>query len=82
MENRGRKGGICMQLSEAKVGNTYIVENINLPLKMEKRLEALGMTKDSSIPIINRKGNGILIVKIRGTRFAIGANITKNISVR
>ena len=48
---------------------------------MEKRLEALGMTRGSSITILNSKNHGVLIVKVRGTRFALGRNITKNILV-
>lgn len=49
---------------------------------MERRLEALGMTKNTPVSVVNRKGRGILIIKLRGTRFALGYNITKNIEVR
>ena len=31
--------------------------------------------------VINRKGKGVLIIKLRGTRFALGYNMTKNIEV-
>ena len=31
--------------------------------------------------MLNGKGKGILIIKLRGTRFALGYNITKNIQV-
>ena len=71
-----------MLLSDGTTGNTYIVEKTSLPLKLDKRLEALGMTKNSSVKILNKKGHGILIVKIRGTAFALGKNVTKNIVVR
>ena len=71
-----------MVLSDAKVNTTYIFESADLPLQLSKRLEALGMTKDCPIEVLNRKGQGILIIKIRGTRFAIGANVSKNIVVR
>ena len=30
-------------------------------------------------PLLARKGRGILIIKLRGTRFALGRNVTKNI---
>lgn len=49
---------------------------------MERRLESLGMTKESVISVLNRKGKGIMIIKLRGTRFALGYNMTKNITVR
>lgn len=71
-----------MLLCEGKIGSSYRVEDITLPVNMEKRLEALGMTRGTSVSVLNSKGNGILIVKIRGTRFALGRNITKNIFVR
>lgn len=71
-----------MVLSEGKIGETYSVQAIHLPFQMERRLQALGMTRQTRLPVINRKGKGILIVKIRGTRFALGYNITKNIEVR
>ena len=40
------------------------------------------MTKETPVSVVNRKGRGILIIKLRGTRFALGYNITKNIEVR
>ena len=70
-----------MLLKDAQVGRTYIVEAIHLPFQMERRLEALGMTRQTSISVLNRKGKGILIIKLRGTRFALVYNITKNITV-
>ena len=47
----------------------------------ERRLEALGMTDRTRISVLGRKGRGILIVKLRGSRFALGAAITHNIEV-
>ena len=71
-----------MYLCEGKIGNDYKVEDIKLPVNMEKRLEALGMTRGTSVAVLNSKSRGILIVKVRGTRFAFGRNITENILVR
>lgn len=71
-----------MQLCEGKIGDSFQVVEINLPTNMEKRLEALGMTIGSSVNILNSKSGGVLICKIRGTRFALGKNITKNVTVR
>ena len=70
-----------MYLCDGKVGNHYKVSNIELPANIEKRLEALGMTRGTSVAVLNSKSQGILIVKIRGTRFALGRNISKNIVV-
>ena len=71
-----------MYLGDGKIGNDYKVEDIKLPVNMEKRLEALGMTRGTSVAVLNSKSRGILIVKVRGTRFAFGRNITENILVR
>lgn len=70
-----------MLLSDAVMGESYIVEKIHLPFETERRLEALGMTDRTRISVLNRKGRGILIVKLRGSRFALGAAITHNIEV-
>lgn len=70
-----------MYLSEGKIGGSYQVKDIKLPTNMEKRLEALGMTRGTSVAVLNSKSQGALIIKVRGTRFALGRNITKNILV-
>jgi ferrous iron transport protein A len=70
-----------MYLCDGTIGNSYLVKEMTLPVNIEKRLEALGMTQGTPIAVLNSKGRGILIVKIRGTRFALGRNITKNILV-
>lgn len=70
-----------MQLCEAQKEHDYTVKAIHLPFETERRLQALGMTDDTPIRVVNRKGKGILVVKLRGTRFAFGYNITKNIEV-
>ena len=69
-----------MKLKDAEIGKSYIVKAISLPFQLERRLEALGMTRATPVRVINRKGKGILIVKVRGARFALGENITRNIS--
>ncbi len=71
-----------MTLDLGKIGQTYIIDSLHLPLELEKRLEALGMTSGTGISVLNSKSHGTLIVKVRGTRFAIGRGISKNIKVR
>lgn len=70
-----------MQLCEAQKEHDYTVKAIHLPFETERRLQALGMTDNTPIRVLNRKGKGILVVRLRGTRFAFGYNITKNIEV-
>ncbi len=70
-----------MQLCAAQKEHDYTVKAIHLPFETERRLQALGMTDNTPIRVVNRKGKGILVVRLRGTRFAFGYNITKNIEV-
>ncbi|MBD5093895.1 MAG: ferrous iron transport protein A [Subdoligranulum sp.] len=71
-----------MYLCNGKIGSNYLISDIALPINMGKRLEALGMTNGTAVTVLNSKNHGILIVKVRGTRFALGRNITSNILVR
>lgn len=71
-----------MNLKDMNTGDTCVVEKLDLPADLEHRLEALGMTKGTKVSILGRKGRGIMIIKLRGTRFALGCNITRNIAVR
>ena len=52
-----------MYLSEGRTGKQYKVESIRLPVQMEKRLEALGMTRGTEVDVLNSKSRGVLIVK-------------------
>ena len=68
-----------MTLNNGIVNKTYKIKDMNLPIKIEKRLEALGMIEGTEITVLNTKNCGTLILKVRGTRFAIGKNISKRI---
>ena len=70
-----------MTLDKSTVGGTYTVEKIDLPDQVEHRLEALGMTLGTKVSVLGRKDRGTLILKVRGTRFAIGRGITGRIEV-
>lgn len=71
-----------MTLNDGQKGTTLQVIRMNLPLQTERRLEVLGMLEGTKISVVNRKKRGAMIIKIRGTRFAIGENITKCIEVK
>ena len=65
-----------MLLKDIQIGETCRV-----PFQIERRLQALGMIRDTTISVLNRKGKGIMIIKLRGSRFALGYQMTKNIEV-
>lgn len=69
-------------LSRASVGSMYIVCDFSQQLQQTgRRLEALGMTRGSELLVLNAKGKGTLIVRLRDTRWALGAAITQRIFV-
>ncbi|BDF68377.1 FeoA family protein [Pseudoflavonifractor phocaeensis] len=70
-----------MTLDSGEVGQSYTVSRMELPEQVEHRLEALGMTLGTRVSILGSKGGGTLILKVRGTRFAIGRGITRRIEV-
>lgn len=71
----------CMKLYEGQKGSTLQVIHMDLPLQTERRLEVLGMLEGTRITVVNRKKKGAMIIKIRGTRFAVGQKITERIEV-
>lgn len=70
-----------MKLREAQTGRVYMVTGMSLPEDLEQRLQALGLTCGTRILVMNKKRHGAMIVKIRGTRFAIGRMLAENIEI-
>ena len=46
-----------MLLKDVGAGQRCVVEGVDLPFQMERRLEALGMTRQAEISVVNRKGD-------------------------
>ena len=70
-----------MKLNEGIPGHSYRVDKLSLPLRLTLRLEVLGMTGGTTVLVMNTKSHGTMIIKIRGTRFALGKGIWVNIDV-
>jgi ferrous iron transport protein A len=81
-EIESRKWRLEMTLYEGEKGSTLLVLRMALPVQTERRLEVLGMLEGTRIVVVNRKKRGAMIVKIRGTRFAMGQSITRHIEVK
>ena len=71
-----------INLWNAELKKEYTVENILLENQISRRLEALGINEGTPIQVLNRKKSGAMIVKIRGTRLALGKHITSNIEIK
>lgn len=70
-----------MNLLNGEKGQIYYIKKISLPEKVKRRLEAVGMTEKSTIYVLNKKNNGAVIVKIRGSRFAMGKGFAAGIEI-
>lgn len=70
-----------MKLHEGEIGHTYIVHNVIVEEHLSRRLEALGVNEQTPVTILNKKGSGTLIIKVRGTRLALGQKIADGIGV-
>lgn len=70
-----------MTLENGTIGQTYTVKNMDLPEQVAHRLEALGMTLGTQVLVLERKEKGPSVLKVRGTRFALGRGITRKIEV-
>lgn len=54
---------------------------MHLEGNIERRLEMLGMTDQVKLMVLNKKNQGAVIIKVRGTRFAIGKEIADAIEI-
>ena len=73
--------GGSMNLSEGNIHGKYCVISMDLAFQTHRRLQALGMTLDTEIEILHKKHNGTLAINLRGTRFALGKDISEHIEV-
>ena len=70
-----------MKLYEGTVGQTYIVRSVVVDDTITRRLEALGVNELTPVTIKNKKGSGSVILKVRGTRLAVGRRISEGIQI-
>lgn len=71
-----------MTLTSAEIGYTYIVESMDLDLVTKRRLGALGITRGTSVKMLNRNNGGAVIFMVRGSRLAVGRKIAEAIEIR
>lgn len=68
-----------MKLNEGKIGRTYLVKSVAVDGAVTRRLEALGVNEMTPVTVLNKKGSGSVIFKVRGTRLAVGRRISDGI---
>jgi len=70
-----------MTLADGNLGLNYNVTSIVLEKNIERRMKALGLTEGTTVRLVSRKANGTSILKVRGTRLALGKEIVTGIHV-
>lgn len=70
-----------MTILEGTVKHDYIVTDIVINEAIMRRLESLGINSGTKLRMMNQKKNGTVIVKVRGTRWAMGRDIAGGIQV-
>lgn len=72
-----------MHLCEGETGKAYQVAELEIAPQITRRLEALGVNEGTKIEILNHKRNrGAFIIRVRGTRLAIGRRIADGITIK
>ena len=70
-----------MKLNEGIIGRTYREESVAVNETITRRLEALGVNNMTPVTLLNKKGSGSVIFKVRGTRLAVGKRISDGIEI-
>ena len=70
-----------MKLYEGEIRSAYTVRSVMVEEAITRRLEALGINEKTEILVLNKKQSGTIIIKVRGTRLALGRRITGGIEV-
>ena len=70
-----------MKLNEGIIVRTYRVESVAVNETITRRLEALGVNNMTPVTLLNKKGSGSVIFKVRGTRLAVGKRISDGIEI-
>ncbi|MEY8234902.1 FeoA domain-containing protein [Lachnospiraceae bacterium 66-29] len=70
-----------MTILEGTVKHDYIVTDIVINEAVMRRLASLGINSGTKLQMLNQKKNGTVIIKVRGTRWAMGRDIAGGIEV-
>lgn len=70
-----------MSLFEGEKNKSYEIKGLYVEESITRRLQALGLNDGTIITVLNRKKNGALIIRVRGTRLAVGRHISSGIEV-
>lgn len=64
-----------MTLVEGRKNQVYCIDKLLIDGNTSRRLQSLGLIHGTDIKIVNKKKNGAIIFKARGSRLAVGKDI-------
>lgn len=67
---------------KAKLVRRIFVYRVMVTDAITRRLEALGVNELTPVTLMNKKGSGTVIIKVRGTRLALGRKISEGIEIK
>jgi len=70
-----------MTLNSGIINGKYVVQSIDVDNKTKKRLQDMGITQGSIIKIMSTVGKHAFILRVRGSRVALGKEIIERIDV-
>lgn len=68
-----------MSLDQFNIGDVVRIDTIGVDDAAQHRLRALGMIPGTKVRILHKKRSGTVVIDLRGTRFALGAEMTEKI---
>ena len=71
-----------MTLYEASKNKEYFITQLDVEEAITRRLQALGLNEGTKIAVLNKMNKGDLIIRVRGTRLALGKHISTNIKIQ
>lgn len=70
-----------MTLIEGRINQVYCIDKLLIDGNTSRRLQSLGLINGTDIKVVNKKRNGAIIFKARGTRLAVGKDIASKIVI-
>ncbi|MCK5127341.1 MAG: FeoA domain-containing protein [candidate division Zixibacteria bacterium] len=77
-----KANGDKLVLSDARVGQTYILVGLDAGHKLREKIASMGLNSGARFTIIANSGHGPVGLEVRQTRLGIGRGMATKIRVR
>jgi len=71
-----------ISLTFAPAGTALTVVSASGGWEFQRKIAALGIYTDEKLEIVERHSQGALVIKVKGTRLAIGQGMSRKIKVK